>query len=271
MKFSPSQFKTWSKCSLQGRYKYVEKLGEWSTGSSAHFGSSIHAGLELFHNGGTEEEAIEEFLRYFHSIEPDYWNRTTSYTKFKDAGPKMIKEYIESYKWTTKVTLGVEFRFMVDFGEHQLSGIVDHLYTDPDYSKLVISDIKTGAKPNMDTLHLDVQWTAYDWASRQKEFWCGYPGEEEKYTGLENGEELWEIFKEKPRENIWYDMRKNKPVNVGDRGELDYGRLYRLAEQVARAVEYEVFVPNISADSCTFCDFTDICPVYFEKPVEINK
>ena len=117
----------------------------------------------------------------------------------------------------------------------------------------------------METLHLDVQFTSYDFASRQKEFWCGYPGEEDKYAGLENGEELYEIFKDVPRVNIWYDLRKNESINVGERTDFDVARLYRLAEMISRAVEYKVYIPNISAESCGWCSYQDLCPVYFEN------
>lgn len=270
MKFSPSQLKAWQKCSLQAKYNYVDKIDRWSTGSSAHFGTSVHSALELFHNGGTQEEAIEEFYRYFNSIEPDYWNRRTKYTTFKDLGRKMIEAYVDTFKWKTHVTLASEFRFMVPFGDHMLSGIIDHMYTDLDMKTLTISDLKTGARPNMDMLHLDIQFSAYDYASRQKEFWCGTESDDpewpDKYSGLENGEELFEIFQSAKRENIWYDLRKNQPIDVGPRTDFDYARLYRVAEQIARAVEFEVYVPTIDADVCDWCAYKDLCPVYFDNP-----
>lgn len=223
----------------------------------------------MLHNGSTVDEAIAEFIRYFDSIVPDYWNRRTKYTTFKDLGQTMIREYAATYKWTEHVTLATEFRFMIPFGEHELSGIVDHMYTNHNMDRLYLSDFKTGAKPNLDTLHLDIQMTSYWYASYQKEFWCGYPGEEEKYTGLENGEELYEIFRDVPRTVYWYDLRKNQAVDVGPRGDFDVARMYRLVEQIARAVEFEVFVPNISAESCYFCDHKDICPVYTPPPVPV--
>ena len=69
--------------------------------------------------------------------EPDYWNRMTSFTSYMDQGPKMIADYIDQRKWSTTDVVASEFRFMVPFGEHQISGIVDilepvsytHLYT----------------------------------------------------------------------------------------------------------------------------------------------
>ena len=79
-----------------------------------------------------------------------------------------------------------------------------------------------------------------------------------------NGEELWERFKDIPRKTIWYDLKKNQDVIIPPHNDLDYGRLYRSMEQISRAVDLEVFVPNISGDSCSWCSYQEICPVYFD-------
>jgi len=123
--------------------------------------------------------------------EPDYWNRMTSFTGYMDKGPKMIADYIDQRKWATGKIIASEKRFMVDFGEHQLSGIIDYMELAHDHSELHIGDLKTGARPIMDALYLNIQMTTYHWATLQKEFWTGYPGEEDKYSGFENGEELY--------------------------------------------------------------------------------
>ena len=264
MKFSASQLKNWSKCQLQSKFKYIDNLPD-TTGSSAWFGSAVHEALDQFHKGKTEEEAIQIFMNIMNGPEPDYWNRTTTLTGFKDLGPRMIREYCQAEKWKTSDVSGSEIKFMVDIGDHQLSGIVDYLELPHDHSKLKIVDFKTGKRPIKDTLYLDIQFGIYSYASYQKEFWCGHPDDPEKYPGLPNGEELFEYFKDIPREMIWYDLKKNEEVSVGGREMRDYARIYRLIEQVARAIEFEVYVPTIDGDTCTFCDFKDICPVYFSE------
>jgi hypothetical protein len=271
MKFSASQLKTWGRCSLQAKFQYIDKIDRWETGSAAHFGTSVHLALENYHNGKNEEECILIFRKYFDSIEPDRWDRRTSYTKYKDIGPKMIKNYIDVMKWETHKTLGVEYRFMVPFGDHILSGIIDHLHTDKQESVLFIDDLKTGAKPNLDTLHLDLQFTVYDYASTQKEFWTGAVSDDpewpDKYPGLPNGEELFEKFQNLPRKNRWVDLRTTKFIDVGPRNDFDYARLYRMAEMIQRAVDTETYVPCISADSCYFCPYKPECPVYL-NPIQ---
>ena len=270
MKVSASQLKTWGKCSLQGKFRYVDKIDKWTTGSAAHFGTSVHLALEKFHEGATLEEAIAIFKEYFASIEPAYWNTRTTRTRYADEGPKMIRNYVEAVKWETQITLGTEFRFMVPFGDHVISGIIDHLHTNKDYSILYLDDLKTGTKPNLDTLHLDLQFTTYDYASRQPEFWMGMKSDDpkwpDKYAGLPNGEELFEKFKNARRANRWVDLRKTNFVDVNERTDFDYARMYRMVEMINRAIETETFVPNISADSCKFCDFHEECPVYWDSP-----
>lgn len=197
-------------------------------------------------------------------------NRRQTWTGLKDLGPKIIREYHEAVKWEDQVTLGTEYRFMVPFGEHVLSGIVDHLHTNKDHSILYIDDLKTGAKPNMDTLHLDLQFTTYSWAAQQKEFWVGMESDDpdwpDKYPGLPNGEELFEEFKKAKHIARWVDLKKMVFTNVGERTEFDYARLYRMCDMIARAVETETYVPSISADACLWCEYHDLCPVYINPP-----
>lgn len=264
MKFSASQLKNWQKCALQSKFNYIDSIPQ-EQGSAAWFGSAVHDALDQFHKGKTEEEAINIFMNIMNGPEPDYWNRQATLTGYKDTGPRMIHEYCQADKWKSSDVIGSEIKFMIDFGEHQLSGIVDYLELPHDHHELRIVDFKTGRRPILDTLYLDVQFTIYDYASRQKEFWCGHPDDPEKYAGLENGEELFEYFQNVPRKLVWYDLKKNQEVYAGKREKRDYARLYRLCEQVARAIEHEVYIPTLDGDTCTYCPYTDICPVYFSE------
>jgi hypothetical protein len=591
VKFSPSKIRAFGECALQAKFKYVDNLPT-KTGSSAHWGTSLHHALEHYTNNEDIDEAIQEFIDYYDSITPDYWNRRTSYTAQKDMGKRILEDFADSSKWTDNLPIAAEYKFMVDVGDHQLSGIVDYLDVTRDFSALRIIDYKglaldtplptptgwttmgqveegddligsngetckvlyksavhrnptyvmkfedgseiicdhehrwnvisgreekaktlttkeileslrspngqrqhrivnaaplslpeaslpihpyvlgywlgdgkhtsseitsaegetwdnissfgyatgsdtgsnlnsetrtvygisaelrslglrgnkhvpiqylrsslqqrldllrgmmdsdgnynkirkqavfvntnkrladavfelaaslgfkpskwsgkysgfgvsgtqyriqftptaslnpfmlsrkanlvrashpvtatrrvikdvipvdtvetqcigvdspdqtylcgqamipthnSGMRPNLDNLYLNIQFTAYDYASWQKEFWTGYPGQKDKYPGLPNGQGIWEALQDVPRQGIWYDLKKNQEIDVGPRGEKDYARMYRAMEQIARAVEHEVYVPSISGDTCGFCDFQDICPVYFER------
>lgn len=256
-------------CALQGKFQYIDKIDRYSVGSSAYLGSALHYALEQLHNGSASpDEIMDIFVENYLSGEPDYIVRMTTYSGLLDKGKKMIEAYLETWGWRNIETLGVEKRFMVPYGNHSISGIIDYLYIEND--TLVIVDLKSGKRPNLDNLHLDIQFTTYDYAVQRPEFWTGVPSDDpkwpDKYEGWENGLELLERVKDMPRKLVWYDLRDNKEIVVGSRGPQDYGRLYRLMEMIQRSVDTETFMPNISGESCTYCSYKAECPVYFDNP-----
>ena len=261
MKFSASMLKTFQECALQAKFSYMDQRPQ-QTGSAALFGSTVHEAIDMYHNGHTEEQCVAYFIDFMNNNEPDYWNRRTTLSGYLDQGVTMIREYVKSRQWSDTEVIASEFRFMVDIGEHQFSGIIDSLMLPNDHSALYIVDNKTGKRPILDALYLNIQFTGYHWATYQKEFWCGYPGQEDKYSGFENGEELWEYFKDIPREGYWLDLKKMEYIYVGPRGPLDFARMYRLMEQVSRAIELDACIPTIDESTCTWCPYQDVCPVY---------
>ena len=88
--------------------------------------------------------------------------------------------------------------------------------------------------------------TTYVYASLQPEFWAFQP-------------DLYNTLIDYPRRPIWYHMDKVKEIDAGPRDEADFNRLYRVAETASRAIEADIFMPDISGDTCTFCSFTDEC------------
>lgn len=593
MKFSASMLKTFQECALQAKFSYMDQRPQ-QTGSAALFGSAVHEAIDMYHNGHTEEQCVAYFIDFMNNNEPDYWNRRTTLSGYLDQGVTMIREYVKSRQWSDTEVIASEFRFMVDIGEHQFSGIIDSLMLPNDHSALYIVDLKglaldtvlptptgwttmgdvavgdillgsdgkpctvtaksnvhynpcyritfddkseiicdhehywktlsgqqnpkekvlttkeihdtlfgnsaqpqrqhrvlntmpldldeanlpihpyvlgywlgngkhtsseisssdeevyqrfeelgyevgpdigsgsscptktvykirsllsemnlfrnkhvpsiymrasieqrlellrglmdsdgcwnierqqcnftntnetlarnvyeivcslgwranfwsgpyegfgvsgtgyyvnftpfnlnpfyiyrkailvrlegttpcrrrlviaveeiptvptqcitvdsedhtylcgesmipthnTGKRPILDALYLNIQFTGYHWATYQKEFWCGYPGQEDKYSGFENGEELWEYFKDIPREGYWLDLKKMEYIYVGPRGPLDFARMYRLMEQVDRAVQLDACIPTIDESTCTWCAYQDICPVYHSQ------
>lgn len=115
--------------------------------------------------------------------------------------------------------------------------------------------------------------TIYDYASRQPEFWMGFE-DDPRYPPLPNGEKLFEQYARLERKVIWYHLWSNKEINAGDRDDSDMMRLYRALTEVQKAVDNEIYVPNISGDSCTYCDYTDRCgivvPVHVKMREEIE-
>lgn len=277
MRFSASQLKTWSKCALQGRFRYVDKINRWSKGSSAHMGTAAHLGFETLINGMPLEEAYKEFAKYYDDPknEPDYLNRNTTSAGLRTKGLSMVQtfsEFLETYG-DDIVSIGSEIPFRVEFGEHVLSGFVDWLYYIPSEDTFVIADHKTGSRPNLDALNLDIQFTTYAWAIEDPIFWTGYLDEKtnEVVGGVPDGEELFKVYQNSKLRLVWHDHKNGgKQYDVGPRSDVDFQRLYRLAEMVIRAIETDTFVPTINGDNCTWCDYQDLCPVFIPSEVDIH-
>jgi hypothetical protein len=133
-----------------------------------------------------------------------------------------------------------------------------------------INDLKTqSAKPTLNSLHLNIQFSCYLWASMQREFWVGNGPE---YPGIENGEQWYEDLKDCKREGIWIHLMDGaKQIKVGDRDDRDWMRLYRCIQEIEKATKYDVHVPNISGTSCPQCPYTEPCGVTIPTEVEIRE
>jgi hypothetical protein len=113
--------------------------------------------------------------------------------------------------------------------------------------------------------------TIYYYASMQPEFWLGFDDGTSmtqnddgspRYPPMENGQELYERFKDADRKVIWYHLRQNKELDCGPRDDGDFLRLLRCCDEIEKAMKYDVYVPSISGDACTFCPYTEQCKAY---------
>lgn len=268
MKFSSSMIKSFMSCPLQARFAMLDQLPEKGN-AAAVFGSCVHISLEYFNlNDEDRDGALGLFSSLWHDpsnvgLQIDIWPKRTSWASYNARGLKMINDYADSMSWVSRVFVAAEHKFCVPFGAHMLSGIVDLL--EIRNNKLYVIDFKSGRRPTYDQLYLDVQFSAYCWAVRQKEFWLGNESIDPKYTPVENGEVIWAQLEHMEIVPIWYDLGGNKELNVGHRGDTDFLRLYRCCLEIERAVEKEVFIPNISGSTCVFCPYTEHCHAYIPK------
>lgn len=267
MRFSASMIKTWMKCPLQARFKEVLQLPEMQHAKTT-FGTCIHDALELYNNSGNVDAAIVRFKETWDepsilNAEIDVWPQNTSWAELRERGIRSIQRFHEDNKWESRVIVANEHKFLVPFGEHTLSGIVDNIeITGSGKNKeLRIIDYKTSSYvPTHIQLRMDVQFTAYIYASEQEEFWHDIP----------NGEELFDTLQGVRRRGIWYSIWNHRTVDVGPRNELDMERLYRVMLEIERAMERDVYVPNISADSCMWCSYINLCAVTIPLAQEVE-
>lgn len=102
----------------------------------------------------------------------------------------------------------------------------------------------TGKKPAF--LRYNVQFTAYQWAVSQEEFWADKQEWLTKVEGL----------------NItgtWISLKDSAEVDAGPRDEADFHRLEKTVDQLAKSIDGNIFVPTLSGDSCAYCEYWQEC------------
>lgn len=272
MKFNASMLKTWMACPLQAKFK-AEDDSPRLYNAKAVFGTIIHSCLEDFNNGVSLDACLIRFKQLWHDPEIigqpiDVWPKFTTYGGLRKKGIEILETYASRYKWESRTVIATEHKFCVPFGEHHLSGIVDLVEqkkSPAGKKQLRIVDYKTNAKqPTLANLRMDIQFTIYVYASQQPEFWMGFKEEDredDRYPAIPNGENLFEIYKNLDRRAIWYHLWGSKEIDAGDRDDTDMMRLYRCLTEVEKAVKTGVYVPDISGESCTFCDYTEECGI----------
>lgn len=275
MRFSSSRLKLWMNCPLAAHYRYDQNL-PGRQNAAASFGTVFHdAARVYFTSMGNLDLAKKTFLRNWADparlgVAPDIWPRGTSFAQYRQRGVDSLKAMHESFKWNTFHLIGCEIPFLVPFGDHELTGYIDLLGTQRSgtgQEVLKVIDFKTNSRePSRAELALDVQFTVYVLATSVQEFWTGMPHEPE-FPGIENGEWLWHTLADLPRRAIWYQVATHREIDAGPRTDTDFGRLYRVCDEIQRAVDQQVFVPKIS-DSCTYCDFQGPCVM--DIPVSLN-
>lgn len=266
MRLRQSTLNTWMTCPLQAKFKHFEKQ-PGRQNAKASFGTVIHHCLEQYNNGVSVDEAIRQFKFYWTHPEqlgcaPDYWPKYTTYGSLMEKGIDSLVQYDKKNRWETRQILATEHRFLVPFGDHELEGTVDHVELKKagnGRKTLRVVDFKTNARqPNFVGLRFNIQFTVYIYATLQEEFWVGNGPD---FPPILDGAKHFERLQKIPRRGVWYHVLTNKEIDAGDRDDGDFMRLYRLASEIEKAVEADVYVPTISGDSCVYCDYTANCGI----------
>lgn len=261
MRVRQSFLKTYMSCPLKAKFQHLDQLPE-RTNAAAEFGTCLHTAMEILINEKDKDKALKTFRKDWEESEPDHWPQYTSFSNYLKTGEKAIEEIWSKMQWEDRQLIKTEHRFLVPFGDHELEGTVDWIYLRKNKSGnpvLIIEDHKSsGRQPTRMMLRHDIQFTCYDIASRQPEFWLGN-GEE--FPPIPNGEAWWQIVKDIPRIPIWHHLRGPKEIEAGQRTDNDFRRLYRVINEVEKSIDKQVFVPNLSGDTCSYCEYHDPCGV----------
>jgi len=272
-RISASKMSTFMTCPLQAKFQYLDKLPR-KQHASASFGTCVHHALDFYNNTGDLNRSVNEFLDVWENPEklgvtPETWPKGGTYGGMRQRGIEMLRGYHDGLKWDTREVLATEHKFLVPLGEFEVTGFVDLLELRKNKrgkSEIRVVDYKTNKKqPFLNSLHLNIQFTTYAYAAEQPEFWLGNGPD---FPAMENGAYYWEMYKDLPRRPIWYQLETQKEMDAGLRDDQDYMRLYRVCKEMAKAVKYDVFIPQISGDSCVFCPYTEPCGIPIPVPEE---
>lgn len=261
-----SDLKTWARCPLLYRWQNIEMLPR-QQGGSAIFGSVIHHCVLYLETEHDLEGAVDWFKRLWRQpdlLDPtyqvDYYERGRSWTRFLEKGEDILRRWWNIIQWETDLVLAREYGFAVPIGDgHMLNGTLDKITirwrAATEEWIVLISDYKTAAKtPTYGYLEEDLQFTAYAYASTRPEFWEPLvPGDPAR------GIELWEKYAGYARHGEWVQLVDSKRMDAGIRTQRHYNRLTMAVNALADSVAMRIFVPNISGESCRFCDYRAQC------------
>jgi RecB family exonuclease len=260
------------RCPLQARFRYIDKLPSKQS-AAASFGTIVHHVLKEYHQHGDIEASLDLFLRHWKEpnllgVVPEVWPKYSSYEGYKEKGVTFLKNYHKRAGWERRQILAPEHRFLVPFGTHEIHGVVDYLELKKDKEGVMtlnVVDLKTSAKiPTALNLRANIQFSLYLHATLQPEFWLGNGDE---FPALKDGEKWFDTLEGVPRRGLWYALAHNKVVDAGPREDADFMRAYRAIEMIEKALRNDVFVPNISGESCPLCDYTQECGITVPEPI----
>lgn len=271
MRVSATKLSTWMTCPLQARFHYIDRLPS-VTNAYAVFGRCVHESLALYNNnGGDLQAALDLFVDIWHDPDKigspiDVWPMGINYNGARERGINMLTGYHDKQQFEHRDIIAVEHPFLVPFGSYEIQGVVDlvEVKTSGKGKNILRTvDFKTNKKqPYRNALNINIQFTLYDYAIRQKEFWYGNGPD---FPELPNGPYWYEFLKDLTKRGIWYQLENHKELDVGLRDEADYKRAYRICQQIERAQTHNVFVPNLSGDSCGFCPYQKECGLPVER------
>lgn len=259
-----SDIKLWLKCPLAWRFANVEKLPRLQ-GGALTYGSILHDCVFHLETTRDLDAAIERFERFWREptlLDPsygvEYYHRGASWVKYATEGPEVLRHWAKIIEWDSELVLAREYTFDLPIGRngHRLRGTLDKLVIafHPKTGAYVVKvvDYKTDRKtPKYDFLEEDLQFSAYCWATTQREFWEGLPGG--------RGPELFEQYKHLPRRGEWVQLTGPRIMDAGERVDRHYRRLSTAVDAISDSIAMGIYVPTISGETCRYCDYRGPC------------
>ncbi len=249
------------RCSLQYRFRYIDKLEPERSSSAMAFGSSIHRALEMAYTEWKPDEPPPLALAQ-ETLEADLAIRLQDpIMEFKNGetpesliekGRALLAAWAEQAVYEEVLATEEEFRIPVEHpvtGEGlgvDLTGVVDLLVRVPGQEAPLVVDFKTSARKFSDGhLFTDLQARVYVYAMRR----------------LHGGDVVpmrWDVLVKTKKPSV----QKIEFV----KGPEEDLRVFELVRAAERGVAAGVFHPNDGSMWCNGCPYSKACALWQENP-----
>ena len=277
MEIRQSDLASYGRCAQQKKLKDLSRQGlvkRESNLSRTIYGTVMHHALQIMeteHHAGSSSALTTAKSTFAYYWTPDNlpqmaahghpemaygideWLPRDTYGGMRSKGLQALEDYYALLITDDGVLLGLEIEFHVPvdlgpIGMHVLKGTIDRLAIRKFKNKpyLSVEDFKTGKQPTY--LRYNAQFSVYCWATMQREFWAPWGDQQD---------ERWQGYKDYPHRGRWLDVRLNKVVDAGWRGQADYDRLMVALAEYVKAVEADVYPLSITGENCMYCPFRD--------------
>ena len=249
------------RCSLQYRFRYIDKLEPERSSSAMGFGSSIHRALEIAYRDWKPDEPPPLAIAQ-ETLEADLAIRLQDpILEFKDGetpegliekGKGLLAAWAEQAVYEEVIATEQEFRVPVEHpvtGESlgvDLTGVVDLLVRVPGQEAPLVVDFKTSARKYSDgQLFTDLQARVYAFSMRR----------------LHGGDLVpmrWDVL-----------VKTKKPylqkIEFVKGPEEDL-RVFELVKAAEKGVAAGVFHPNDGSMWCNGCAYSNACALWQDNP-----
>jgi putative RecB family exonuclease len=257
--YSPSRISTYESCPRQYRYRYIDRIPREEESIEAFLGSRVHEALNRLYRDLLLEKHphLDELLNYYDTEWRRRWHdqvrivkQDNSIEDYKRLGERCLKDYHDAHKpFDRGLTLGLEHRVTSSLdpvGRYRIQGYIDRLVS-VGSGRYEIHDFKTsGRLPVQGVLDADRQLALYQ---------LGVQG-------------TWPEAKE--IELVWHYLAFGKELRSRRTPEaLD--RLKATTIALIDRIEADTEFRPIKSALCHWCAYKDICPVWNDRPVIIEK
>lgn len=243
MKLSYSEISTYQNCPLQYRLKYIEKR-EVPPSASLSFGKSVHSALEWLYSPPTPHPpSLDQLIEHLDAcwISEGYASADEEARYFYQARSALELYYRKNVQAPAEdfmIPAALEFKFRIDIGICELSGVIDRLDKLPSGGFRII-DYKTNRRlPPARRLAEDLQLPLYQVAA----------------------ERIWDIEVESV---CFYYVLLDHCHSIHVTPERISAALGEV-ELVSRSIEAGDFSP-VRNNLCPWCDFLEECPLMAGK------